>query len=1564
MACLCLFSNLSFSSSIVPYQDLEHLTRSSGLVVVVKAKPERTNTIDGFSEYIRDFEVLDVLKGQAPAELSILSGKRTKGNMTNFIHGQFDFHAAKTYLLFLDELSDGTYHPVCLSYYVFEEVKKRGEAFFVPAYEEGSLQLLGENKEKILHVYKKESFVSEMKKFKPLTSVLDMSQMIAEDKDQHLTESLKKASPAHCSYLQSNNGLRYQVKDLDSQSLPIYYQNGTECSTANAEMQSAISHMNENYDGINLQLGGSTSGYTPNCIGGRAYNISFFDGTYDVFMEQTFGTSRAVMVQFGDPCNEIPALNNCSGTVAFGGSWAIGVHEANGESFNTAVYGYVIVNDGMGSCNCGDFSPGSPITDFSAIMAHEISHTLGLNHIASSAGQANMNPISGTQISNLDVQCMDDLYPSGSIVTPPAGTPDLAFSQCGSVSRSGNTVTVSNIQITNNGNASTGAASRLGLYLSSDTNITAADRFMTSVAIPNLSQGSSTTLSASFSLGGVPDGSYTVGMIVDDRTQITESNESNNSCFDSNPSIVIDTAPPALMDLSITSCANVSISGNIVSVNGLTVRNIGNSSTPSGAVVNYYVSIDNNITTSDILAGSSAISGLGANGSTTINYSFNSSSLNLLDGEYRVGMIVDGANIVAESNENNNSCVDNSPTIIIDTAPPPQADLSIGTCANVSVTGDNVSVNNLSVRNIGTGISGTGVKIGYYLSADNTITTADRLVANHVLPSLGVNASTSVNKSINLADLDIAPGTYTVGIILDRENILDESNENNNSCFDNSPRVTIEEEPVAQTDLVIESCGTASILNGQFRMNNIRVQNIGDLSSSAGAVVGVYVSTDQTITSTDQLATNITIPILSANSATNLNLNFAINDLNLSPGNYTVGILADINNTVVEENENNNSCAISSLGIVIEEEEAEEPEDLGQADLEITNCGTATVNANTISVRNVIVRNVGTAVTNDYSFLGYYLSEDQTITSSDIYLGYDYVSSLVANSQSSESANFSLADIEVEDGEYYVGMIADFEDRVDESNEGNNSCRINNPKVVIGAVETEPTAAVDLQVSCGTVTQTSNSLTVRNVSLRNTGNANTEAGVFIGYYLSEDEEITTDDYLIELGQDYVAEIRAGQTVLENGHFSLNTIPKGEYFFGIIIDHQSDIEESNESNNTCHIATTKISVGLDEENQADLSIDCRRTTITDNELNISSVSVGNNGTIGTGGYSFIGYYVSEDKEISRSDHYLGYDYVGILNVGQHSNQNERFLLSQLDLPDGEYYIGAIADFTQRINESTRTNNTCVFDEPKLIIGGEETVEEGECNLFSQNNFDDGTLGIWTDGGAHAFINAGTSFSTSGLRSLALRGNEGIQSSLYTNDWIYSESYSELKVSFNYYAFLMESGDSFVLEADQGNGYSVIKTWRADTDFVAAETSSDVLIIPFNNKIKLRFRTMSSHTYEYVFLDDILVERCAGSNIVVPTQASAESKVHVKADVLAVSVFPNPISQGQEVNVDLTSVDSSASISYVIVDAVGRQVQAGQMNHGQSLIQTADLPKGTYSIIVSTGENRVVKQLIII
>ena len=76
---------------------------------------------------------------------------------------------------------------------------------------------------------------------------------------------------------------------------------------------------------------------------------------------------------FNDPCNEIPNLSGCVGTLGFGGSAYTGEHTAfHGEQWHRGAMPFAVVNNGLDGC-IND-------TAFREMLTHELGHSLGFDH--------------------------------------------------------------------------------------------------------------------------------------------------------------------------------------------------------------------------------------------------------------------------------------------------------------------------------------------------------------------------------------------------------------------------------------------------------------------------------------------------------------------------------------------------------------------------------------------------------------------------------------------------------------------------------------------------------------------------------------------------------------------------------------------------------------------------------------------------------------------------------------------------------------------------------------------------------------------------------------------------------------------------------------------------------------------------------------------------------------------------------------------------------------------------------------------------------------------------------
>jgi len=111
---------------------------------------------------------------------------------------------------------------------------------------------------------------------------------------------------------------------------------------------------------------------------------------------------------------------------------------------------------------------------------------------------------------------------------------------------------------------------------------------------------------------------------------------------------------------------------------------------------------------------------------------------------------------------------------------------------NHSVAGTTVGVS-VRVRNAaGAGTADASV-LGYYLSPNSTISTADYLIGTDAVPALGSGGFSSENINVDVRSIypPIPSGTYYVGIFVDHGTVVAESSEGNNTYSFASPQVTI-----------------------------------------------------------------------------------------------------------------------------------------------------------------------------------------------------------------------------------------------------------------------------------------------------------------------------------------------------------------------------------------------------------------------------------------------------------------------------------------------------------------------------------------------------------------------------------------------------------------------------------------------------------------------------------------------------------------------------------------------------------------------------------------------------
>ena len=162
-------------------------------------------------------------------------------------------------------------------------------------------------------------------------------------------------------------------------------------------------------------------------------------------------------------------------------------------------------------------------------------------------------------------------------------------------------------------------------------------------------------------------------------------------------------------------------------------------------------------------------------------------------------------------------------------------------------------------------------------------------------------------------------------------------------------------------------------------------------------------------------------------------------------------------------------------------------------------------------------------------------------------------------------------------------------------------------------------------------------------------------------------------------------------------------------------------------------------------------------------------------------------------------------------------------------------------------------------PALGGGGGQT-----CSDIFNDGFES-SLGNWNDPGSDCSHKYGSTYAYSGNYSVRLRDNSS-SSELYS-DTFDASGMDEITVEFWYYTQNFSSGEDFWFEisTNGGSSYTLVEDWVNGTDFSNNSHYFVSLTIagPFTSNTRLNFECDASSNSDKLYLDDIVVQGCAGS-----------------------------------------------------------------------------------------------------
>lgn len=364
------------------------------------------------------------------------------------------------------------------------------------------------------------------------------------------------------------------------------------------------------------------------------------------------------------------------------------------------------------------------------------------------------------------------------------------------------------------------------------------------------------------------------------------------------------------------------------------------------------------------------------------------------------------------------------------------------------------------------------------------------------------------------------------------------------------------------------------------------------------------------------------------------------------------------------------------------------------------------------------IENQGYRPSTDF-FITFYASNDKTITRDDSPIGYYLIQNLKPGEIKHLTGYFPMD--RMEQGDFYIGAIADQGNEIMEVSEDNNVAvypeKITIPDVKNSAflvttgsvpfvseeIEKDTRFAIirpDLvvnKVTCQESAVQGGTLIV-NTTVKNQGTAS--AGPFkVSVYLSADARITERDK--EIGYGEVTDLGPG--MLREGTAVANVPPNllpGDYYLGVMVDSEKVISEENEANNILFAdKKVKITAGTKptpapvqkEQKLPDiviLEVNSDTEGIPGGVMNVTT-SIRNEGTVDAGSF-IVELYLSFDQELSDEDILLGMGLIPELPAGTQSDGKAPTPIPA-DIPSGLYYFGILVDAEDDVIESDESNN---------------------------------------------------------------------------------------------------------------------------------------------------------------------------------------------------------------------------------------------------------------------------------
>ena len=846
------------------------------------------------------------------------------------------------------------------------------------------------------------------------------------------------------------------------------------------------------------------------------------------------------------------------------------------------------------------------------------------------------------------------------------------------------------------------------------------------------------------------DGDYYVLMQIDRTDQVNEPNEANNTAAISNTLNVTGTGSSSL---------TIDLTGGVVDIQSATATaggaidlqwNVANVGTVPAAAfgVDFYISVDNQFDPNDVQIGTANSGGIAGGASSSLtNSTFNLPVPNdpfwSSDGPHFIVMDIDPGGDITESNELNN-VIPSATSVNVTGTGLASSDLSgvSVTLSPVNVSAGGTVTATYDIQN--TGAASTGdFTVAFYLSQDTLNDPTDQVLTTRV--QTGIPGSSSTGDQMISLSLPAAgsnawsgDGEYHILMEVDMLDVVQETNENNNFLGStNRINVTNTDGSNSTFELDIDGDGSQQALtDGVLTLRymagfggNALVDGATGAGGSRTTAAAVTQFLDSAGTSLDidgdgaiqPLTDGILILRFLAGFSGNTLINNAFNP---DGSRTTVTAITDHLNSL---NGGSGGGGAGSGAMI-------DPNSRPDLIAGIPVATPLSARAGESVVVDWSATNQGEAASTSFD-VGFYLSADDQSDPADRLVSTQTIQSLVGSGGTTGTLQNTILLPGIDDSfwegadDVFVIVLVDDGNLVDEEDETNNVSVSADPIQVETFPDLIP-ATFSTDVSAAAAGSDVNV----DWEVQNTGNA--DAGIFrVNFFLSTDNQFSPGDrFLVAENIDGLA--GDASTGVQNLAITLpaagdSFYPAGgegaEYFLLMIVDPQSDVDESSETNNTA--TSDAIVINGTTEALPDLtggSLAVNTTDATPGNFITVTRQIANRGLLASGTFG-VNYFISRDNEIGPGDEIIGSENMPSIDEGAMSSMDQL----QLTLPaqgnfwtgDGDYHIIMVVDANGDVTELNEDNN---------VVPGDSTIAVTETTLGNLDIDDDANVQPLTDG----------------------------------------------------------------------------------------------------------------------------------------------------------------------------------------------------------------------------------------